>query len=105
MEATFKQLDSIVKRIEFLIKQNPDLAYDTDKLILTYLYNEIGAEAVNEMSGYDLFLRLVNKYEPLTRIESISRAKRGVVAKLKDEGLLEHKQEKPKTIFKIKNFD
>ena len=105
MEATFKQLDSIVKRIEFLIKQNPDLAYDSDKLILTYLYNEIGAEVVNEMSGYDLFLRLVNKYEPLTRIESISRAKRRVVAKMKAEGLIEDVQEKPKTIFKIKNFD
>ena len=82
-----------------------DLVYNSDKLIHTYLYNEIGAESVNEMSGYDLFLRLVNKYEPLTKIETISRAKRLVLARLKAKGLLEDKPESQKTIFKIKNFD
>lgn len=105
MEAKFKDFDSVIKRVEFLLKQNPDLAYNSDKLIHTYLYNEIGAEVVNEMSGYDLFLRLVNKYEPLTKIETISRAKRMVVAKLKLQGLLQEKPELQKTIFKIKNFD
>ena len=105
MEAKFKDLDSVVKRVDFLIKQNPDLAYDSDKLIHTYLYNEISAEEVNKITGYDLFLRLVSKYEPLTKIETISRAKRKVVARLKANGLLQEKQEKPKTIFKIKNFD
>ena len=105
MEAKFKDFDSVIKRVEFLLKQNPDLAYNSDKLIHTYLYNEIGAEVVNEMSGYDLFLRLVSKYEPLTKIETISRAKRMVVAKLKLQGLLQEKPEPQKTIFKIKNFD
>lgn len=105
MEAKFKDFDSVIKRVEFLLKQNPDLAYNSDKLIHTYLYNEIGAEVVNEMSGYDLFLRLVSKYEPLTKIETISRAKRMVVAKLKLQGLLQEKPEPQKTIFTIKNFD
>lgn len=105
MAVEFKNLKNTIQKVEFLINQNPDLAYDSDKLIHTYLYNEISAEKVNEMSGYDLFLRLVNKYEPLTKIETISRAKRKVVAKLKLNGLIEKNQEKSRTIFKIKNFD
>lgn len=106
MEAQFKQLKTIRERVAFLIQKNPDLAYDSDKLIHTYLYNEIGAEVVNEMSGYDLFLRLVNKYEPLTKIETISRAKRIVVEKMKKDGLFVEKSNEPqKTLFKIINTD
>ena len=106
MEVTFKDLKNIRQRVLFLIKQNPDLAYDSDRLIHTYLYNEIGAEKVNEISGYDLFLCLVSKYQPLTKIESISRARRSILAKLKREGLFTEKsKEQPKTLFKIKNHD
>jgi hypothetical protein len=106
MEAKFKDLKTVRERVLFLINQNPDLAYDSDKLIHTYLYNEIGAEKVNDISGYDLFLCLVSKYEPLTKIETISRAKRIVIATLKKQGLfVEKNKEEPKTLFKVKNFD
>jgi len=106
MEAKFKDLKTVRERVLFLINQNPDLAYDSDKLIHTYLYNEIGAEKVNDISGYDLFLCLVSKYEPLTKIETISRAKRIVIATLKKKGLfVEKNKEEPKTLFKVKNFD
>lgn len=106
MATEFKDLKSVRQRVLFLINQNPDLAYNSDRLIHTYLYNEIGAEKVNDISGYDLFLCLVSKYEPLTKIETISRAKRIVVARLKKEGLLiEENQEAKKTLFKIKNTD
>lgn len=106
MEAEFKNLKTVRERVAFLIKKNPELTYDSDKLIHTYLYNEIGAEVVNDMSGYDLFLRFVSRYEPLTKIETISRAKRIVIEKLKKEGLyLEKSNEPPKTLFKIVNSD
>lgn len=106
MEAKFKDLKTVRERVLFLINQNPDLAYDSDKLIHTYLYNEIGSEKVNDISGYDLFLCLVSKYEPLTKIETISRAKRIVIATLKKQGLfVEKNKEEPKTLFKVKNLD
>jgi hypothetical protein len=106
MEAKFENLKTVRERVLFLINQNPDLAYDSDKLIHTYLYNEIGAEKVNDISGYDLFLCLVSKYQPLTKIETISRARRIVIAKLKKQGLFVEKSKEPqKTLFKIKNSD
>jgi hypothetical protein len=106
MEAEFKNLKKVTEKVAFLIKQNPDLANDGDKLVFTYLYREIGSEKVNDISGYDLFLCLVSKYEPLTKIETISRARRIVVSRLKKQGLIIEKTQEPqKTLFKIKNSD
>jgi hypothetical protein len=106
MAVEFKELKTVIEKVAFLIKQDPELAYNNDKLVFTYLYREIGSEKVNDITGYDLFLCFVSKYEPLTKIETISRARRKFVAKLKKEGsFIEKSQEPQKTLFKIKNSD
>jgi hypothetical protein len=103
MEAEFKKLENIYSKIKFLIENNPQLSGDSDKLVFTYLFYELGSERVNEMSGYDVFSYFNSSTkDKTTKINSITRT---LCLVLQQNPNLRFKHEEMTTAFKIKNND
>lgn len=103
MEAEFKKLENIYSKIKFLIENNPQLSGDSDKLVFTYLFYELGSERVNEMSGYDVFSYFNSSMkDKTTKINSITRT---LCLVLQQNPNLRYKHEEINTAFKIKNND
>ena len=103
MEVEFKKLESTYAKVKFLLEKVPELCYDTDRLIFTFYFYELGKDKINEMSGYDVFTYFNSKFKDKTaKINTISRMSRLVLQRNPE---LKKPIEQTKTIFKIKNID
>lgn len=105
MEEQFQQLKTVTEKLKLLLRSFPDLAFDDDKLFMTFYFYQLGKDNMNTMSAYDFFTYLIDDSRNKVKIETLSRIKRKVLSDLKVEGY-EHKpiEKNDDLLFQIKNF-
>jgi hypothetical protein len=104
MEKEFKELKTVSKKIEFLLKSEPELAHNQNKLFMMYYFFEVGKEVINEMNVYEFFILIVDPNNKNVNFETLSRTRRRVISRLKKQGFtFEKPKPEPELVFKIVN--
>ena len=103
---TFNSCKNVNQKVLFLLENYPKVRDCDNELVAHYIFNEIGQEAINEMTALELLSKISHRIVP--SFETMRRARIRVQNKfehLRGDNFGKRKKRKKITYFKVVNTD